>query len=132
MNYLAILLAAVVGMAIGFVWYGPLFGKMWIKLSGFTHEDMERAKSKGMSKTYALSFLSLVVTAWIISLLINELGLTTSGALRLAFLVWLGFLVTSMANSVLWEGKSVKLYILGIAERLVSLLSMSGILSLWR
>src|SRR5688572_1633570 len=54
MNYLAILVAAVAGMAVGFFWYGPLFGKIWVKLSGFTKEDMEKAQAKGMTKTYVL------------------------------------------------------------------------------
>ena len=36
-------------MVIGFLWYGPVFGKMWIHLMDFTSEHMEAAKTKGMS-----------------------------------------------------------------------------------
>lgn len=35
-NYLAILVAAVLSMVLGFLWYGPLFGKEWTKLMGVT------------------------------------------------------------------------------------------------
>ena len=132
MNYLAILVAAILGMVVGFVWYGPLFGKMWMKLSGFTQEDMQKASGHNMNKTYALAFLSVLVTAWILSLMISEFSLSTSGAMRLGFLVWLGFLVPTLASAVLWEGKKVKLFVLNAAERLVSLLAMSGLLGLWR
>jgi hypothetical protein len=31
-NFLAILAAAVANLLLGFLWYGPLFGKPWMKL----------------------------------------------------------------------------------------------------
>lgn len=36
-NWLAIL-AAASSLVIGFLWYGPLFGKAWMKESGMTEE----------------------------------------------------------------------------------------------
>ncbi len=39
-NYLAVLVAAIVGMVVGFIWYSPkVFGKMWMKLSGVNPKD---------------------------------------------------------------------------------------------
>ena len=32
-NYLAVLVAAIASMALGFLWYGPLFGNQWKKQS---------------------------------------------------------------------------------------------------
>ena len=132
MNYLAILVSAFVGMAVGFFWYGPLFGKVWVKLSGFTKEQMAEAQAKGMGKTYALTVLALLITCYILSLFIVEFSLTTSEALRFAFLGWLAFIVPTMANMVLWDGKPGKLYFLNIAERLVSLLLITLVLSSWK
>jgi hypothetical protein len=132
MNFLSILVAAVAGMAVGFFWFGPIFGKVWVKLSGFTREDMEKAQAKGMGKTYALAFLTVLVTAWVLSIMISEFAGSTGEALRLGFLIWLGFLVPTMANSYLWEGKPSKLVLINLGERLVTLLIMSGILSAWR
>lgn len=34
-NYLAVLIAAVASMIIGFLGYGPLFGKAWMRLMNF-------------------------------------------------------------------------------------------------
>lgn len=48
-NYLAVIVSMIVAMVIGFLWYGPVFGKMWIHLMDFTSEHMEAAKTKGMS-----------------------------------------------------------------------------------
>lgn len=35
-NYLAVIVAAAASMIIGMIWYGPLFGKTWRSLMGFT------------------------------------------------------------------------------------------------
>ena len=34
-------------MIVGSIWYGPLFGKIWIKLSDVSHEQLESVKKKG-------------------------------------------------------------------------------------
>src|SRR3989344_5607263 len=111
-NYLAVLTAAVSGMVIGVLWYGPVFGKIWTKLSGFTKEDIEKAKAKGMTKSYLLGFVVQIVTACVLSVIVVAFEATTitQGAM-IGFWVWLGFLATSLLNTVIWEGKSVKLYL---------------------
>ena len=60
-NYLAVVLAALAAMVIGFVWYGPLFGKQWMALMGFTPQSMDEAKKKGMAKSYILMALGSLV-----------------------------------------------------------------------
>ena len=37
-NYLAVIVAAIVGFSIGSLWYGPLFGKTWNREVGFREE----------------------------------------------------------------------------------------------
>ena len=34
MNWIAIVVATAAAMVIGFLWYGPVFGKAWMALSG--------------------------------------------------------------------------------------------------
>lgn len=116
-NWVALVAAAVASMAVGFIWYGPLFGKAWMKLSG--HKEM-RDKSQ-MPKTYAILFAASLVTAYVLSVL--ETSFET------AFWVWLGFQATLLLHSVLFEGKSWNLYFLNADHQLVSLLAMSWALS---
>lgn len=41
-NYLAVVVAAVVSMGLGAFWYSPLgFGKMWMNLSGITPQNQQ-------------------------------------------------------------------------------------------
>ena len=52
-NYLAVLVAAIASIVLGFVWYGPLFGKTWTQLMGFDKKKMDDMKKKGMgAKTW--------------------------------------------------------------------------------
>jgi hypothetical protein len=39
-NWLAVLLAAVAHQAIGFLWYGPLFGRLWMERRGLSREQV--------------------------------------------------------------------------------------------
>ena len=41
-NWIGVILAAISAMVVGYVWYGPLFGKPWMKLVGITKEDIEK------------------------------------------------------------------------------------------
>lgn len=44
-NYLAVLIAAIVSMIVGGLWYSPiLFGKMWTKAMGWNEETMKEKK----------------------------------------------------------------------------------------
>jgi hypothetical protein len=132
-NFLAVILAAISAMVVGFVWYGPLFGKLWISLSNFKEEDMEKAKEQGMAKYYAIAFAGALVTAFVLSLIINVTNVSgTIFSVTLALWIWLGFVVTTLLSSVLWEGKPVKVFLLNISQQLVSLVVMAIILSLWK
>jgi hypothetical protein len=134
-NYLAVLISAIAAVVIGGLWYGPLFGKMWMKLAGISKEGM---------KSMALSPLQAMVGGFIVSFLMayvlahgivfgnaytNMSGMT--GGLMGAFWYWLGFIVPVTAGVFLWEGKSAKLWLLNAAYYLVSLSVMGAILSSW-
>lgn len=55
MNFVAILIAALVPMAMGFIWYNPkVLGTAWIKSSGL---DEEKLKGANMAVVFGLSFL---------------------------------------------------------------------------
>ena len=136
-NYLAVLASGVASMILGYLWYGPLFGKMWIALSGMSPDKIEAAKAKGMTTSYALMFVGSLVMAYILShaLVFAASFLGTEGVnagLMTGFWNWLGFIAPVTLGSVLWEGKSWKLWLLNNAYYLVLLLIMGVILAVWR
>lgn len=136
-NYLAVVVAAAVQMALGFLWYGPLFGKQWIKLMGLSMEKLKAmTSSSGMTKTYILSAIGSLVMSYVLahSLVFASSYLQVSGlaaGFTAGFWNWLGFIAPVTLGSVLWEGKSWPLWILNNAYYLVSLLIMGAILAVW-
>ncbi len=136
-NYLAVVVAAAASMVIGFLWYGPLFGKPWMALMGITPEKIEAAKAKGgMGKSYALMALASLVMSFVLAhaLIFAATYLKVSGlsaAFQAAFWNWLGFIAPVTLGSVLWEGRPWKLWILNNAYYLVSLFVMATILAFW-
>lgn len=137
-NYLAVLVAAVASMIVGWAWFGPLFGKRWIALSGISMpETMTPEVKAGMNKSYALMFVGSLVMSFVLahalalaSATLNTGGL--SGGLIGGFWNWLGFVAPVLLGPVLWEGKPWKLWVLNAGYYLVALCVMGVILSLWR
>ncbi|WP_439153107.1 DUF1761 domain-containing protein [Winogradskyella sp.] len=70
-NYLAILVAAVVPVVLGFLWYNPLlFGNVWMRESGMTEEKM---KGANMAVIFGLSLLfSLLLSFFLQFLTIHQ------------------------------------------------------------
>ncbi len=135
-NYLAILVSAIASMILGYIWYGPLFGKQWISLSGLSREQLDSQKAKGRGKSYALMFVGSLVMAFVLShtliFAMDFLGTEgISAGLQTGFWNWLGFVAPVTLGSVLWDGKPWKLWVLNNAYNLLSLLVMGVILALW-
>lgn len=131
-NWVAVLAAAIVNMALGFLWYGPIFGKAWMKLSGLTDAKLNEMKNKGMSSTYVLSMLGALVMAFVMAQFVSLSGASTvtDGAL-LGFWAWLGLVAPVQLTQVLYEGKSWNLFFINTGYYLVSLKLMGAVLASW-
>ncbi len=131
-NYLAVLAAAVASMVLGMLWYGPLFGKLWMKLSGITPQSMKKMKLTPKA-AMTMGFIGTLVTAYVLSHFVDLLSVTTwSGAAQFAFWAWLGLVAPVQLGAYLWEGKPFKLFVLNTAYNLVVLIVMTGILAVWQ
>lgn len=125
-NYTAILAAAVASMILGLIWYGPLFGKTWMKLTG----KKEMGKKDDMPKTYALTFIGALILSYVLAVFIGLTNTIDIGAsLKLAFWVWLGFQTTLSLSSVLLEGQPWNLYFLKTGYDLANVLVIAAVLS---
>jgi hypothetical protein len=136
-NYLAVLIAGIASVVFGSLWYGPLFGKKWMAFSGFGPEKMTEMKAKGgAGKSYFLAFIGSLVMSYVLAnALVFASFFTFSEGARAGAMVgfwnWLGFIAPVTMGSVLWEGKSWRLWFLNNAYYLVSLIAMGIILALW-
>lgn len=95
MNYLAILAAAVAGFAFGAAYYMTL-SKAWLRAVGLTPEQM----AKRSPLPFVVSFVALVVMAWILAGTIGHLGpgqVSVKNGVISGLFVWLGFVATTIA-----------------------------------
>ena len=137
-NYLAVLLCGVASMILGFLWYGPLFGKAWMKEVGMTmpsKEEMKAMQNK-MTKSYVLMFIGALVMAYVLAHSIFfanaylGAGAVASG-LQSGFWNWLGFVVPATMALVLWEKRTWKWFGIAAGYYLVLMLVMGLILASW-
>ena len=132
-NYLAVLIVALVNFFIGFMWYGPIFGKVWVKAMKFTPSDVKKGKEKGMAGPMFIVLITSLVTTFILATFVGLAGANSflNGAF-VGILVWLGFFLTTSIGSMLWEGKNTHLFYLNTAYDLVRFIIMAGILAVWQ
>lgn len=109
---LTALASAVLSIIVGFIWYGPAFGKKWMEVIGAPKLSAE--EMKGMHKKMIPSYLTNFAVAFVQFYAFGFFaafigGLSVSGALLYGLFVWLGFIMPIQAGGALWSGKSKKL-----------------------
>ncbi len=133
-NLLALLASVVASMVLGSLWFGPLFGKAWMKMMGMSKDKMTSAQKKSMGNSYAIMALGSLLTAYVMqhSLVFASTYLHIYGlnaGLMTGFWNWAGFIAPSTVGMVLWEGKPWKLWCLVAGYWLVQLLLTGAILA---
>lgn len=129
LNYLAILVAGIVPMIVGAVWYGPLFGKRWLALM----ETTEEAIAEGFNplKTYGVSFLFAIASAFGLAILLDGFSGPLHGA-HAALVAVIAFVIPVSHQSVAFEQRKSGLAVLNVAYNLVALLGQAILLSVWK
>jgi Protein of unknown function (DUF1761) len=137
-NYLAVLVAAVVMFMLGGLWYSPvLFAKRWIALQGRT-EEQERAQAAAanMPLMYASAFVCSLITAIVMAhILAHMASIMPTGAVHGAFfgfMAWIGFVAPTSYATALFSGKPKQLWLIDSMYYLVSFVLAGLILAAWR
>ena len=135
-NYVAVIIAALAGFGVGAVWYSFLFQKPWMDAMGMTEADMQARRADGSAPSIAPllagSIVGNLVMAIILSALLHSLGAASFGAaLGVAFLTWLGFVITVMGVNNSFGGRKPVLTAIDGAHWLVVLLVMGAIVGLF-
>ena len=137
-NWLAILVAAIVIFALGGLWYSPiLFAKRWIALQGRTEEQMRaQAASANMPLMYASAFVTGLLVAWAMAMVFahiaNDMPMNAAHGALLGFILWLGFAASTSYATALFSGKPRQLWLIDSAYNLVSFVLAGIILAVWR
>ena len=132
---LEILVGAIVLFLFGFLWYGPVFGRYWVKMIGMTQEQIDEGMKKGMKsmipQMITAFVISIVTTSVVYYLLPSFLSLSFGEFVTSILIIWLGFVLPLHANGYLWEKKSLNLTLFNIAESVLSFILLSAIIYYW-
>jgi hypothetical protein len=129
-NYLAVIVAAVVALVIGFIWYSPrVFGNRWMAYLGTTQAQLGNPGPTGM----AVGVVASLLNAWVLAVLaLNLGGKTLTDGILLGVIAWLGFMATITAAQISFEKKSWNLWVLNNAHNLLVQVVMGAIVTAWR
>lgn len=105
-NYLAIFACGIAAMVLGFVWFGPLFGKKWMQITGATAMDATQRKEmqKQMMPLYVITFVLALFQAYVLSQFIY--GWQEVPGVQNALWIWAAFVVPTVAAGSMWNNDS--------------------------
>jgi Protein of unknown function (DUF1761) len=135
-NLLAVIVAAVAAFVLGFLFHGPVTGKLWMKLANIHPTGNE--KLKDMIPQMLWNLLTNFVTAYVLAVIYlyastspfsNGMGAATG--VCVALWVWFGFLATTTSIDVIWMGRSFKLWLFEVVCSLIVMVVMGGIIGSW-
>ena len=126
-NWPSVFVAALSGFVIGSLWYGPLFQKPWMRLSGTSREKGAQAS---MALTFGGAYVLNVIGAIGIALLLGEHGGWASGLHAGAFA---GFFFVAAALGViyLFEQRPLGLWCINAGYQVINFAAMGAVLGAW-
>jgi Protein of unknown function (DUF1761) len=132
-NIWAVLVAALIAFFIGGLWYTALFGKLWIRLHGYSEEKVKQMQA-AMSPPlfFGGMLLSYLVLSFALAVLLTgftDPNVLTGLALGLVF--WIGAAAVAMTGQIASD-RSNGIYLIDIGCNLVYLLLMGALLGFWR
>jgi uncharacterized protein DUF1761 len=134
LNYLAILVSALVYFALEAMWFS-IFMKEWMIGNRQTAEDLEQLQQQGHSPliAYAMAFAGALVIAAVISLLTQMTGRQTIiRGVFISIVSWIGFVLTTWSTEYAFEARDWKSLGINIGASLIGMVLMGAIVGGWK
>ncbi len=132
-NWVAVIVSAIVSMVIGSLWFGPLFGKKFMHAMGmdtWTPEKQAEMK-KSMTMSYVLQLVGSIVMFYVLAHFIGGLDqMSIKGGICIALWVWIGFVVPVQLGNAIWGGNRTVFW-LTAGNMLITLLVAGAIIGAW-
>lgn len=101
-NWFAVVLGGIFNMAFGSLWYGPLFGSLWLRMVGKQKDEINSS-----AMMYVLPGIASLIASYVLAALIAGLAITVWWhGLVLGAIVWFGIGSTATLTSGTFEGAS--------------------------
>ena len=132
-NWLGVLVAGLVSFFLGAIWYMPLFGKLWVKLHGWSEERTKEMPAKmNPAVFFGGMIVSYLVAAVGMAFLVAALDLRQPmDGVILAIAIWLVVAACAMTTHLAAQ-EHFGLYLIDTGFYLVFLVFMGVLLTIWR
>ena len=130
-NYLAVLVSAVIIFILGGLWYSPvLFAKQWISAVNKSEEEIK----KGSKPTdYVLAFIQGLISSYILAIFVYWAQAASPGSgAWVGFMCWFGFAGSTTLVHNIFAGRPSKLWLIDSGHTLVSFIASGIILAVWK
>jgi hypothetical protein len=127
-NWLAVGAAAVSSFVIGGLWYGPLFGRAWMRASGISDDQARRANQ---AVIFSVSFILQLIAAAVLAMFIGA-DASLAFAVSAAGSVGLFWVATAFGVVYLFEQRPLAHWAVNAGYQVVAFVVMGVILGVWR
>jgi hypothetical protein len=133
-NYWAVLIAGLATFFLGGLWYSVLFGKTWVKLHGYTPEQVQEMKTlRPPAVFFGGMIVSYVVLAFVLAILVVRFNIDSAlGGAKLGGVIWLGPVACIGMTAHIASNKPFGLFLIDQSFNLIVLVMMGAILGGWR
>jgi protein-S-isoprenylcysteine O-methyltransferase Ste14 len=126
----SVLVAALLAIAIGSIWYSPLlFGKHWMRATNLTEADLEFPKGK-LIKLLASAFITNIVLLFVIAQFV-ALAQSVHEPLRLIGSLITVLLGAAIGSVVIWEQKPFSYFLIHLGYAAVVVFGGMSVIWYW-
>lgn len=133
-KYPAVIVATLIHFFLGGLWYSPvMFANKFIQLINWSPEKVAEIEKQSHTKELVIAFVTSLVLVYILAHFVQYTKATSvMSGIQTAFWLWLGFVVTTQAATVIFEQRPLGLYLINIGYQLVGCAIAGAILAIWR
>ena len=135
-NLWAVLVCAVVSMPLGAIWYGPIFGKKWMEITGAANMSKEECDKmrKEAGPLYGVQFVLTLFQAYVLAHFIQ--AWSDASGVETSLWILAGFVLPTVAGCSMWTGDKSKTkwerFFIQIGFQLVCFVVFGLILGNWK
>ena len=125
LNWLIMLVAAIMGFVVGGIWYGPIMGQRWLVAVGLTEADV---KNGSMAMIYGFAFVLSIIASGMLAWLLSAFpSLEVFEKILVALGIAAGFIVPAIGTNYLFSQKSRGLFLIDATYWLLFYLAMGAV-----
>lgn len=129
-NMLAVLLGTLVFFGIGALWYGPLFGRIWRRLTGVTDEMVNAGPQPGQKPVWLIMLLAFLLEMVVVLMLGHNIA-RSSAAPHVIMMMAIGFgaliMTPALGINYLFQMRPGKLFAIDAGYLVVGMAAVGGV-----